>query len=293
MTMRKYTSLPSMNEHENIIRELYGMYAASFPQLDCGYDKFYETFSDVKVLVESNGFIKGFCFVYENSVPLLCVRKEYVNTGIGSALLAQAERHIKSNGYSHVVLGEGEKSIFQGVPLSSESCTADFFVKRGYSAEWVSEDLVHDITAFDINDYAFLKKPENVEFRLFRESDGKENLLVTVGKIDTDWVRYYKNTDSPIMIAVKNNAIIGCEILDTDMTFSYSFDGKTGGIGCVGIIPQERGNGTGLYMVACGILKLRESGVKYNYIGCTHLSRWYGKLGAKVYARFWMGGKIL
>jgi hypothetical protein len=74
------------------------------------------------------------------------------------------------------------------------------FEKRGYSAEGESVDMTLELRDFSIDKVMIPECPENVIFRYTRDTD-RNQLLSAVSMIDPDWVRYYEQTDDPVLVA--------------------------------------------------------------------------------------------
>lgn len=107
-----------------------------------------------------------------------------------------------------------------------------------------------------------------------------------VAKVDDDWVQYFNNAQDVFCGCVGGRIVSFC-IVDTYADCILSRDGiRIGSIGCVGTVPEMRGQGIGLRMVDIATLYLKSSGCDKSYIHYTHIESWYQKLGYKTFARF-------
>ena len=61
------------------------------------------------------------------------------------------------------------------------------------------------------------------------------------------------------------------------------FEEELGGIGPLGIAPEERGKGYGLAIVQAGMYFLSQRGIKNIVIDWTNLVDFYGKLGISLW----------
>lgn len=238
----------------------------------------------------------GFAVVNQNSILALCVSPEYQNRGIGSKLLYSAENDIKKRGYKYIVLGCSVKTyLCQGVPYNDHYNCYGFFEKHGYSASWSSIDMVLPLDDFSLEKNQIPTDPDAVVFRYAQKED-QEFLLDSVAKVDPSWCKYYDSAKESVKelvyLAEEGGQILGFVMLCQDnMPFAINFNGRVGGLGCLGVIPEKREKGIGLQLAARGTHELKQMGCDYSYLGYTWLEDWYGLLGYKRYARFWMGEK--
>ncbi len=272
---------------------VYKLFSECFPNFNISSNKFYKrlAYDDSNILkIEDGGKLLGFSIVNNNSILLLCIAPEMQKKGLGTVLLGESENMIKSKGYEKVILGLGNTYLFQGVPFLGEEKPYNFFIKHGYSASWISNDLKMKLADFSYDDINIPEPSVNVEYRFIKEHE-KNDLLLAVSQVDKSWVKYFVNCDS-VLIAVNNNEIVGFAIVSIDDSLPYfAENSKVGSIGCVGVIPKARKKGIGLSMVAYATNEIKNMGCDEGFIGCTHLESWYNKLGYRTCMRFWMGEK--
>ncbi len=279
-----------------LISSLLNIYNSSVPFLQTDLNTF-EKRLDLKgdstcFIEEMDGIPVGFTVVNQNGILALCVLPQYRNKGIGTKLLHKAENQIKKQGYKHIVLGLSNKTyLCQGIPYNNDYNPCDFFKKHGYSASWSSIDMVLPLDEFSLEKIQIPSAPDSVIFRYAQKED-HESLQASVAKVDPSWCRYFDISKDPIYLAVEDGQIVGFVILVLDdLPFSINFNGRVGGLGCLGVIPEKRARGVGLQLAARATHELKQKGYHYSYLGYTWLEDWYGSLGYKTYARFWMGEK--
>src|SRR5690625_5078302 len=81
-------------------------------------------------------------------IQVLLVDEDYRNQGIGSRLLAHAEKHLKAHGAEQILLGRDPYHYFPGIP-SEYKQTAQWFEKIGYHHEGTEFDLIGTYTDED------------------------------------------------------------------------------------------------------------------------------------------------
>lgn len=222
----------------------------------------------------------GAAFLKANKLIFLSVLPEHRKKGIGSRLLKRCEEHVLENGGDYIYVN----GIFHGAPEESKG----FFIKNGYETKGEFVEMGMDISGFRADT---AHAPDNANYRFF---DGEHSeLLRAVGEVDEEWVQYFTD-DNKVFCAFKNNELASFCIVDEEVHCLLS-DGKNkvGSIGCVGTLPRFRKQGIGLYMVELATEFLAEKGCDNSFIHCTHLEKWYGKLGYKTFLKYGAARKKL
>ena len=274
------------------MNDLYTLYTRSFPQYPASREKFAGITDGAVLFTRTVGQTPaGFALVRENSISLLCVDEAYRHRGIGSSLLAEAEKHIAETGAETILLGRGNGYILQGVPEEHPEAVS-FFQKRGYIADWSSVNMMLDLRTYHAQDHPIPPCPADVIFRPAQQED-TDALLRAVLAVNEKWVWYFEHNSDPVLVAEQNSEIIGFEMLCTKDIY-FSFHGETiGSIGCVGVIKSARCQGIGLRMVQEGLLALKKQGCTRMELLYTYKADWYGKLGFAVMHTQWMGKKTI
>lgn len=277
---------------EYTLRDLYDIYCEAMPRYPLTYERFRDILhrdNSQIFTAENSKTIIGFCVVNDNSVVILCVKKEYRHSGYGRHLLIMAEGFISVN-YNEVVLGGG--GLFQGVPCDEdEESSVPFFEKRGYTADFTSVNMGLEL---DDKSAAMLKRtprPDGITYRFATDSD-REKLLAAVKDAQADWLPIFdENNDAPVLLAVCGDEIAGFEMAEEDGGMFFADNEKHGMIGCVGVTHKYRRRGIGLAMTAEGSLSLYEKNCKDIQLLYVERVAWYNKLGYEVTSRQWMGRK--
>lgn len=224
-------------------------------------------------------------------IQVLLVDEKYRNQGIGSRLLAHAEKHLKAHGAEHILLGRDPYHYFPGIP-SEYKQTTQWFEEKGYHHEGTEFDLMGTYINEDDTSKR-IPQMDGVEFTLLRH-DEKDELLAFLnrcfpGRWEYEAIHYFEKggTGREFAVLKKKDKIIGfCRINDAKSPFiaqnvywSPLFDEELGGAGPLGVDAKERGQGFGLAIVEAGIALLRQRGIRRIVIDWTGLVDFYEKLG--------------
>lgn len=163
-----------------------------------------------------------------------------------------------------------------------------FFQQEGVRAlprDWVFTELVMALRG-ELPCAAPLPCPAGIAFGEYHGALAP--LREAVRSVDEDWVQYFTG-DSRVFCAFDGDRIVAfCDLSDMGR-----FEGlRVGGPGCVGTIPDCRGQGIGLELVRRATETLRRDGFDLSWIHYTHLERWYAKLGYQPVLR-WNSGGVL
>lgn len=274
------------------MKDIYELYERCFPENPVKYEVFCEVLHPEKAHIISrraSGRLIGFAMVHGSSLTLLCVREDYRNRGVGSAILKEAEEYIGKS-YSKIILGRGPCYLLQGVPESEENI--GFFLKRGYSASWSSVNMSLELEGFDEAALKIPQTPEPVLLRMLKK--GEEKLLLeAVEDAHPAWRAVYGECKDPVFVAESEGRIVGFQILSPEGGRFCRAGEKTGSIGCVGVVRDRRRQGIGLRMVAAGADWLKKQGCNRVELRYVELTDWYSKIGFSPVQTQWMGEKIL
>lgn len=254
----------------------YEIFKANFPQLKLTEELFVELskYEQSNVIREEHGV----AITNGHNLVLIAVESEYQRKGIGTKLLKKAEEQIKADGHNDVYLCG---SLLPG----AEADSVGFFRKNGYEITGASVEMEMDLADFRAPAASL---PENVTFGYY-EGDNDE-LIKAVGEVDEEWVQYFGY--NPTFCGFVDGKLASFCIVGFDETCLLSDDvSRIGSIGCVGTVPSERKKGIGLQTVALAAEELKAKGCDKCFIHYTHLENWYAKLGAKIFYRFYAGGK--
>ncbi|MEH7179128.1 GNAT family N-acetyltransferase [Neobacillus vireti] len=236
-------------------------------------------------------------------IQVLLVKSSYRCRGIGSALLGKAEQALKERNIKTVHIGRDPWHYFPGIPKNFEK-SKTWFEKRNYVSGYIEYDLIrHDQnrpncfnpSRYDVQ-FTLLKKEEKHEFLSFLQR-------CFPGRWEYEAIHYFQRggTGREFVIAKKNGNIIGfCRINDHNSPYIAQnvywaplVNEALGGIGPLGIDPNERKNGYGLAIVEAGISFLRERNIHSIVIDWTGLVNFYGKLDFVIWKEYQQMSKDL
>lgn len=243
------------------------------------------------------------------SIGALCVDPDYRNCGIGSELYERAEEFLKKQGATNITVVHYPFHLLPGVPSEASDLMA-FLERRGFGNWGETYDLRRQL-----QDYAIPKEVEkrlheqdpHVEIRPTRE--GEQQAVVEFvrrefpGGWHYDTKRFFEKGGDPqdMVIVVEGDEIIGfchtftpesIELRGSTHWFPL-FQGRWGGLGPIGIAKAHRKRGLGLALLCYSVWFLKKRGVEDMAIDWTGLVDFYGRIGFRVWKRYWQGNKNL
>lgn len=257
----------------------------------------------------------GVSIINKNTILMLCVEKEYRNNGIGESLLKESEQIIKNNDYNEIIVGVGFNYLAPGIPTSKKYTdsvceelypslnddSSTFFEKRGYYHSWGEcncFDMKMSLLDFDKTEYSIGDSINNILYR-WATIDDLDEIIDCANDAcqfqDGKFSKYYKNdnlykknNNQRVLVAVKNNKIVG--------TLIVSIETEANDLGCVGctcVSFKEQHQKIGTYLVMLGTKYLKDIGLKnanlsYTYTG---LDKLYGYSGYRISTYYMMAKK--
>lgn len=265
--------------------------------------------ADARVLLvaERHGIRVGFCAADHDEIGnagllVVLVEPSVQRSGVGCALLEQLEAVLHSARVVSLRLGAVSTGTYfwPGLPAENKSVWP-FFQGHGWKQEESCADLVQDL--------AFFSMPMWVRERLtaarvtLRESAPhlRDKILQFEQANFPAWTAFMANElagsgDKNLLVAqTESGEIVGSLLMKAGIQALWKSDtGVTAGsLNLVGVSSQRQRQGIGLALTARAMEVLRERGCARCYIQWTGLSEWYGKLGAAVWANYWMAQKAL
>lgn len=239
----------------------------------------------------------GVSIINKNVIYLLCVDENHRNMGIGNKLLEDSEKYVLSKGFYEILIGAGDDYIFPGVPMNDGM--HDFFKKRGYFHAWGDcgcYDMSLDLKDFNCFEYNLNDTINGITYRYANERD-IDNVLLAVNEAKESFAQYYKNlklytknTQTPVLIAEKNNEIVGAIMLNIGADIP-----DEGNVGCTVTVPKYQNKGIASTMVMIATRQLKNNNLKKASLGYTYtyILNIYGRSGYKVCMEYFMAKKLL
>lgn len=253
------------------------------------------------ICLNENSELIGFIIIqlcdkeeYEHNswINLMYVKPEYRMQGIGKKLLHLSEEKLRKINKKNLRLGAGYHPYFPGLPKEIES--EAFFKKEGFDLIKISYDLIGTFTKC-----IELEKNE-LSYRYATPKDDKEFSDFLKNNFGIRW--YYEWKDylefcqknkcdyKEYIVLIKNNIIIGFVRKNSQSTkeithntnWKHNYDFPIGGVGPLGILSEERGNGYGLEVVRIGMNELISNGTYNIRIDWTRHVDFYSKLGFNI-----------
>lgn len=219
-------------------------------------------------------------------IQILLVDSAHRGKGIGTLLLAQAETALKESGVEVIQLAGDPFHYFSGIPEVYPE-VQKWVEKFGYYKKIDTFDLMNHLD----KKYPFPNE-SSASFSVLQIEEKEEFLSFIArcfpGRWEYEAIKYFEidGVGREFVVAKKNGRIIGfCRMNDSlspsiaqNVYWSPLFEQKVGGIGPLGIDPNERKQGYGLEIVEAAMSYLQERGIETIIIDWTNLLEFYGKL---------------
>lgn len=238
-------------------------------------------------------------------LPIIVIDPAYQRRGIGSAILRRLEDRALALGCRQMIPGGLAWRFWSGVPEDLPGAKA-FLEARGYELMHSVVDLVTPL-----EDYQ-----EQARYREKLEAAGAAVVSAAVADLSAmlDFQgREFPNWLPTMLTMVEagdlENVLLvkhGSEIVGSILTYTPQSRFRAanlvwerllgeamGGYGAVGIAAAWRGRGLGAAMCQAAALHVKRRGGTCALIDWTNLTDFYGKVGAKVWRKFWRGKKAL
>ena len=144
---------------------------------------------------------------------------------------------------------------------------------RSIPAEEVLTELALDLKTFPAAEQPPVQCPEGITFGVYQGR--MEDLQRIVRTVEEGWVPYY-NGENRAFCAFDGDQVVSFCLLEAMGEWQGL---RIGGPGCVGTLPERRGQSTGLRMVQLATQLLQQEGYDLSWIHYTHIDHWYRKLG--------------
>lgn len=232
------------------------------------------------------------------SIQFVVVKPEFQRCGIGTRLLDTALDYLQQQGIKDIHLGSGASTyLWPGVPQNlPQACK--FFKKAGWAYSEESVDMVMDLNQF-ILPGEIINRVEKSGIKLVTaHSDNYPQLLIFEDENFPNWSTYFRSatvgeSQESILIAInKNNQILGSVLVGKkSVIWNQILGNNVGTLGALGVKETARGQGVGLALAAKATEILKEENLDKSYLGWTWLVDWYGRLGYKVWRKYYLSHK--
>lgn len=243
------------------------------------------------------------------SIGALCVHPHHRRRGIGASLFAHAETFAIKMGATVLSVVHYPYHLLPGVPSEAPDLKA-FLAKQGFGDWRETYDLRQQLTDPALSRQltsAMDASPKGVVMRPAQR--GEDGAIVDFvgrefpGGWPYDTVRFFEKGGAPsdLVLVLENRTIIG--FAHTHTRNSVELRGSThwfpllgerwGGLGPMGIAAPYRGRGLGYALLCASVRHLRDRGVEDLVIDWTELVGFYGRLGFRIWKRYWQGAKQL
>ncbi len=292
------------------MNKYYEMFRRNFPFVVRNEEKALEVINNPRNKIidykDNNGNIIGTSIIYQDTIIMLCVEKEYRNHGIGNKLLKDSEKYILEQGYDVVKIGDSDGNMYlmPGIPMATKIIDEKlnqgevypevnneaytFFAKRGYSHSWGDANCF-DMRA-DLDNATFPNESigdtiEEITYRFANKSDIPKIVKCTddayneFSKYYEDESLYEPNSPQKVLIATCNDEVCGTLIISIETE-----EKGLGSVGCTSVSHKYRGKHIGVNMVVLGTKYLKSLGLKKGFLGYTYsgLDKMYGYAGYKI-----------
>lgn len=231
----------------------------------------------------------------------VAVHPAYQQRGIGSALLAWAERWLHAHKVRTVWLGGGLRPFAAGLPEPLQ--TAGFFERRGYAARAGSE-YEWDV-ARDLGDYASVVTRHAADLRVLQPGEEDELLTFLRREFPGRWLyevqEYFKEGGRPTDYMVLRTPQTGLDgfcwmtfedsVRPLERFYMHRLPRPWGQIGPLGVGKACRGQGLGAALIDAAIGHVQQTGVRGCVIDWTNLLDLYARFGFQPYRKYTMLAK--
>lgn len=230
-------------------------------------------------------------------IALMAVSPRHQRQGVGTALLAAAEAHLKADGAKTVSLGESFHHALPGIPDALPDALA-FFTARGYQVFNEVWDVRGDVAAA-----VAPQLPEGVTARPVAAREGGQLLHFLEQTFPGRWARdmahlWLSGEPLPHVMGLFDGAdLVGFAQLHPPGSRGAlrwaGFDRGVAGLGPIGVSEAVRGRGLGLALLQAGLARLRELGAGPTVIDWTTLLDFYGRAGFRPWLHYRQARKEL
>ncbi|KAF8471912.1 glycoside hydrolase superfamily [Kalaharituber pfeilii] len=242
------------------------------------------------------------------SLALLIVRPTHRNLGIGLSLHDVAIRHLSSTpGITSIQLGSIFPRLFPGLPVDIPADDSSWFAHRGWRFE---EKYVYDLF-MDIDNWSppeSILRPLQAKGVVFSRCTPEQFEALIEFEVKNfgsypGWVEKYqtlKDTDdiADAVLATSQEGILGAALvfspvsnnqMSKDIPWPKMLGERNGGLACVSVGRDFRGQGLGLALICASIMELKSRGLKgcfVDWVDWAEFEGTYRQLGFQQWGKY-------
>lgn len=260
--------------------------------------------SDVLLVAEYKGVPSGFCAVdtlgeETAAVVLLLVDPANRRCGIATELMRLVQALLRQGKTECLTLGAGCHDYFwPGLPQEQESAWS-FFAKQGFQEQQPMEDLVQELGDFQTPEWVSARQRARSVTLCLAEPASATRINAFEREHFPAWAPYFEEEmerdgyRNILFAHGPDQEVLGTIFMKEDSATPWQVTRgrRIGSLNTLGVDPSSQGQGIGLALTAGAMEHLRDRACSACYIQWTELADWYGKLGAKPWARYLMASK--
>ncbi len=243
------------------------------------------------------------------SIGALCVHPNHRRRGIGSLLYTHTETIVRAQGARTFTVVHYPHHLLVGVPSEAADLKA-FLAQHGFQGWREAYDLHRRLTdptlGTQLND-GIRTLPPRLSIRPAQHEDAAAIIDFVGREFPGGWHydthRFFDRGGVPsdVVVVLEDRAIVG--FAHTHTPDSVELRGsiqwvppsakRWGGLGPIGIAATHRRRGIGFALLCAGVQQLKARGVEDLVIDWTDLLDFYGRLGFRIWKRYWQGSKQL
>lgn len=274
------------NPDERLISEALGLYNSVFPERKTSLARFRRRLmldSGASLPIErAEGRLVGFAVCYRDGLLMLAVEQSFRGRGIGSALLRECEALASPFGQLRLGYAASGSYLFCGAPVEANG----FFDHRGYSNDWTACDCL-----LAVEDFTPSEQECDASVSIGTRTDGERDEAFALANRVSHWGDFWAKTDE-LIVARSDGRLVGGVMLEDGCLFEGSIE-RSCTLGCLGVDADYRRRGIAASLCHELANRAKSRGYRNIFIGYTHISDWYSRLGAKIFASYRFGVKKL
>lgn len=230
-------------------------------------------------------------------ITALFVAKEYQRKGLGTRLLEECEKRMRSRGVQEIILASYRSHYFTpGVDIQYAPAVS-FFESHGYECQGQSVSMARSLLTYSMSDEWKARRRQfersGIFFQLYEERFLDALLDLTSEQFGSEWTANVldlvrrKEAEDTIVLARQDDNVLGFCM--------RAMNGSAARFGPVGVRAECRGRGIGSMLLEVQMMEMRKQAISSFYCLWTggDAARLYLRHGLKVYRTYNMYHKEL